>query len=137
MVGGAFSLLATLANMCVCSVHMVYRRIRLPNICESDSRKNRRLLRGRILGDLFVDRHSNTWSPCLLLVPDQINSTGMTTYLNQSNHSGGCDWAACWRSRFRADPGPGPSFPPSSVESKQLYGSVATNPASHAAGVQQ
>lgn len=24
MVGGAFSLLATLANMCVCSVHMVY-----------------------------------------------------------------------------------------------------------------
>ncbi|OJZ81506.1 hypothetical protein ASPFODRAFT_37310 [Aspergillus luchuensis CBS 106.47] len=155
MVGGAFSLLAALASMCVHSVHMAYSQIRSQNICESDSRRilGRLLRRGWTLGELFVDRHRNTGSPCLLLVPDQIKPTGMTTYLIQSNRgpkmlvllgagpdlsdSGGCDWAACCRSRFRADPGPGPSFPPSCLEFTHLYGSIATSPASDAAGFQQ
>lgn len=113
----------------------------------------RLLRRGWTLGELFVDRHRNTGSPCLLLVPVQIKPTGMTTYLIQSNRgpkmlvllgagpdlsdSGGCDWAACCRSRFRADPGPGPSFPPSCLEFTHLYGSIATSPASDAAGFQQ
>ncbi|PWY62728.1 hypothetical protein BO83DRAFT_421465 [Aspergillus eucalypticola CBS 122712] len=138
-------------------VHMAYSQIRSQNICESDSRRILgKLLRrgsGWTLGELFVDRHRNTGSPCLLLVPDQVKPTGMTTYLNQSNRgpkmlvllgagpdlsdSGGCDWAACCRSRFRADPGPGPSFPPSCLEFTHLYGSIATSPASDAAGIQQ